>query len=112
MKIALPITDNLLCHHFGHCAQFALIDVDETAKKITARQDVQAPPHEPGALPVWLAEQGANLVIAGGIGARAVELLEQNKIKSIIGAPVLSPEDLATAYLEGSLQQGKNSCDH
>ncbi|HBM91430.1 MAG TPA: ATPase [Rhodospirillaceae bacterium] len=112
MKIAIPITDNLLCHHFGHCAQFALVDIDETTKKITSRKDIPAPSHEPGALPVWLAEQGVNLVIAGGIGARAVELLKQNKIESVIGADVLSPEKLVTSYLEGALQQGKNSCDH
>ncbi len=28
MKIAIPIVDGQLCLHFGHCAHFALVDVE------------------------------------------------------------------------------------
>lgn len=33
MKIAIPMAGGQLCMHFGHCEQFALVDVDETAGK-------------------------------------------------------------------------------
>ena len=36
MKIALPVSDNKLCLHFGHCEKFEVFDVDDTTKKITA----------------------------------------------------------------------------
>jgi predicted Fe-Mo cluster-binding NifX family protein len=36
MKIAIPVVDKQLCLHFGHCAQFALVDVDDANKEITA----------------------------------------------------------------------------
>ncbi len=66
MKIAIPLADGRLCLHFGHCGHFALVDADPAEKKIVAREDVEAPPHQPGLLPAWLAERGATVVIAGG----------------------------------------------
>ncbi len=112
MKIAIPVENNKLFPHFGHCPAFALIEVDEKAKSIKSRSDVQAPPHEPGLLPPWLAKQGVNLIMAGGIGARACDLFSQNGIKVIAGVPLESPESLVSDYLNGKLMTGKNSCDH
>ena len=71
MKIAIPMADGRLCMHFGHCEQFALVDVDEIAGKPTNTTLVTPPPHEPGLLPRWLHEQGATVIIAGGMGQRA-----------------------------------------
>ena len=34
MKRAIPIVDGQLCLHFGHCAHFALVDVDEVAGEV------------------------------------------------------------------------------
>ena len=34
MKYAVPVTDGMISQHFGHCEQFALIDVDESKKQI------------------------------------------------------------------------------
>ena len=112
MKIAMPVAEGKLCMHFGHCEQFALVDVDETEKKITAQKRVTPPPHEPGLLPKWLHEQGANVIIAGGMGQRAQSLFAENGIKVIVGAPSVTPEQLVDAYLEGTLQTGENVCDH
>ena len=68
MKIAIPLAEGKLAMHFGHCDRFALMDVDTSEKKLLKRVDVEAPPHQPGLLPPWLAERGANMIIAGGIG--------------------------------------------
>jgi len=86
MKIAIPLAEGKLTMHFGHCASFALIEVDATQKKILKREDVDAPPHQPGLLPPWLAERGANVIIAGGMGQRAQELFAAQGIKVIVGA--------------------------
>jgi len=112
MKIAIPLADGKLAMHFGHCASFALIEADADEKKIVKREDLQAPPHEPGLLPKWLAERGANLIIAGGMGQRAQDLFCQHGIEVIIGAPAETPEALVASYLAGTLQSGKNVCDH
>lgn len=112
MKIAIPMADGKLCMHFGHCEQFAIVEVDDAAKSITATSYLTPPPHEPGVLPRWLHEQGANVIIAGGMGQRAQSLFAENGIKVVVGAPAGTPQDVASAYLTGTLQVGVNTCDH
>lgn len=112
MLIAVPVSEGKLFPHFGHCAQFALIAADDEKKTITGRTDVDAPPHEPGLLPPWLAKQGVTHVIAGGLGGRAMQLMTENGIVCVVGAPQESPETLVRAYLTGALASGANGCDH
>ena len=112
MRIAIPVSENKLDPHFGHCGSFALIDVDQAAKEIVTISTVDAPPHEPGLLPAWLAEQGANLVLAGGMGGRAIQLCADRGVEVIVGAPALDPETLVRSYLNGEIGKGSNACDH
>ncbi len=112
MKIAIPLANGQLSMHFGHCERFALVDVDLAGKKIVKREEVDAPPHEPGLLPRWLAERGASVIIAGGMGQRAQGLFAERGIQVIVGAPAETPERLVAGYLAGTLQTGKNVCDH
>lgn len=112
VKIAIPTAEGKLCMHFGHCEQFALVEADETAKKIVGKQMLTPPAHEPGVLPRWLHEQGVNVIIAGGMGQRAQSLFAENGIKVVVGAPAETPERLVEAYLSGSLETGGNVCDH
>lgn len=112
MKVAIPLTNGQLCEHFGHCEQFTLIDADTTSKQILASELLTPPPHEPGVLPQWLHEQGAEVVIAGGMGQRAQQLFTQNGIKVVVGAPGKEPTTLVSAYLAGQLEVGSNPCDH
>jgi len=112
MRIAIPLANGKLSMHFGHCERFALIDVDLDEKKILKREDVDAPPHEPGLLPKWLAERGANVIIAGGMGGRAQGLFAEAGIEVVVGAPSEMPERLVGDFLAGTLQLGGNLCDH
>jgi predicted Fe-Mo cluster-binding NifX family protein len=110
MKFAVPLAEGKLTAHFGHCQEFALLDVD--GNDITKKETLVPPPHEPGVLPRWLHELGADIIIAGGMGARAMDLFAQNSIQVIVGAPCLAPEELVKLYLEDKLQPGANACDH
>ena len=112
MRFAIPISGGVISPHFGHCEQFALIDVDEAKKTIVQKQLVNSPGHEPGLLPVWLAEQGASAIIAGGMGSRAQALFRENRIDVIIGVMESDPEKAVLNYLSGSLATGDNICDH
>ena len=112
MKIAVPLSNGLLSMHFGHCEQFAIVTVDETTKTIAATDLLTPPAHEPGVLPQWLHEQGANVIIAGGMGQRAQQLFAQNDINVVVGAQGGTAEELVSAYLQGSLEAGDNLCDH
>ena len=112
MKIAIPVTNGKLSSHFGHCEQFAVVDVDDAGKSITTTEMLTPPAHEPGVLPRWLSEMGVNLVIAGGMGQRALQLFAQNSIDVITGATDNDPQQIVTDYLNGRLQSGDNVCDH
>jgi len=112
MRTAIPLTGGKLSQHFGHCEQFAIIDVDIENKIIKSQELVIPPPHEPGALPKWLAGLQVELIIAGGMGQRAQQLFTENKINVLVGAPDNKPEELISQYLTGRLQCGQNICDH
>ena len=112
MRYAIPVTGGKLASHFGHCEAFALFDVDESAGEIAGRELVMSPGHQPGFLPGWLAEQGVSVVIAGGMGPRAVDLFEESNVKVVLGAPEVDPEQVVEAYLAGALATGENVCNH
>ena len=112
MRIAIPVFQGKLSLHFGHCDQFAIVDVDSEAATISEIRMMTAPAHEPGALPRWLNEQGVKLVIAGGIGRRAQMLFADSGIDVQVGAPSETAEEVVNAYLQGTLQTGANICDH
>jgi len=112
MRYAIPVSSGGLSAHFGHCEQFALIDVDEERREVLRKELIPSPGHQPGLLPEWLAEQGVSVVIAGGMGSRAQSLFQQNRIKVIINALENDPEKAVLSYLNGTLATGDNICDH
>lgn len=110
MKFAIPLADGKLTAHFGHCKEFALIDVEEN---IIKKKEIVVPPaHEPGVLPKWLHELGVNVIIAGGMGNKAQVLFNEQSIKVVTGAQPLEPEELINSYLNNALVTGNNLCDH
>ena len=112
MKIAIPTANGKLAAHFGHCEQFAILEVDLADKTVLSINYVTPPPHEPGVLPRWLHGHGAGVIIAGGMGQRAQGLFAEQGIEVVVGAPGAPPEEIVAAYLKGVLETGQNLCDH
>jgi predicted Fe-Mo cluster-binding NifX family protein len=110
MKFAVPLANGKLTAHFGHCREFAFIEVEKN--EITMKETRVPPPHEPGVLPAWLHSLGANVIIAGGMGQQALRLFEQNGIQVVTGAPEMEPEKLVRHYLDNTLDRSGNVCDH
>ena len=110
MKIAIPMANGRLTAHFGHCQEFALVEIE--GNEISKKEMLVPPPHEPGVLPSWLHELGADVIIAGGMGQRAVGLFQERGIKVVTGAPALTPEEIVNSYLNNTLMTGSNLCDH
>lgn len=112
MRIAIPTANGKINMHFGHCAEFAIVDVDVDAKKVLATEMIPAPPHEPGLLPKWLGDRRVDVVIAGGMGQRAQRLFAEKYITVLVGAPSDTIEKLVDDYLNDRLTTGINFCDH
>lgn len=88
----------------------ALVETEDG--RVTRVEKVEAPEHAPGLLPRWLAEKGVNLVIAGGMGQRAIGLFKEKGMGVVTGAPAEEPEKLVLLYLDGTLVTGDNVCEH
>lgn len=110
-RIAIPADESgVLDAHFGHCKVFILFDEEDG--KIVKEERITPPPHEPGLLPKFLAENGVTDIISGGMGERAIQLFNQRGINAFVGAPKLTARFLAEGYLSGSLEFTGNYCDH
>jgi predicted Fe-Mo cluster-binding NifX family protein len=112
LRLAVPVAGGRLSQHFGHCEQFALVDADTENKQTSEATYLNPPPHEPGVLPKWLAEQGVDVVLAGGMGSRAINHFSDAGVKVVTGVGDMSPEDLVRSYMEGTLTAGENACTH
>ncbi|MFA6816259.1 MAG: NifB/NifX family molybdenum-iron cluster-binding protein [Lentisphaeria bacterium] len=111
-KIAIPLANHQLCLHFGHCEEFAFADVDMETKKIEKIEYQTPPAHEPGVMPEWMGKLGVNIIITGGIGNMAQQLLIKQNIKVVIGASPMPIEDLIKSFLNNELTLGDNVCGH
>jgi len=108
--IAIPTVNGQLCAHFGHCDQFAIVETSNG--EIINEKWITPPPHEPGLLPRWLADQGITDVIAGGMGQRAIALFNQNMINVFVGAPTKQAKELVYEFLQKRLTLTANYCNH
>ncbi len=109
-RIAIPMENGILCPHFGHCEQFAVIQVENG--KLVAVETYNPPEHVPGLYPRWLSGLKVTDVIAGGMGQKAIELFNLQGINVFAGAPCKPARELVGDFLDGSLQLEANYCDH
>ena len=108
--IAIPTENGVLTTHFGHAKEFSFVTVVDN--KISGIKSITPPEHAPGVIPKWVAEQGASLVVVGGMGQQAISLFQQNGVDVITGAAEKSVEEIIAAYLDGEKIDAGNRCDH
>ena len=109
-KIALPLENGVICAHFGHCQQFAIVDVQDGV--ITNFQTHTPPEHVPGVYPRWVAQFGVTDVIGGGMGQKAIDLFHEQNINVFIGAPLSDPKEIVTQFINNKLELSANYCNH
>jgi ATP-binding protein involved in chromosome partitioning len=112
MKIAIPVESGRLNGHFGGSREFAIVEADTNTKSILRSETLPAPKHEPGAFPRWLHSLGVQVIIAGGIGQRALTLFAEQGINVVAGPAEEPVEALVAAYLNGQLTGKPEGCAH
>ena len=109
--VAIPSThpgglNSALGAHFGHCDLYTLVEVvDGQVQEVRTLPNV---PHEQGGCmaPVnHLAQNGVQVLIAGGMGMRPLMGFNQVGIHVLYGAGAQTVGDAVNAFLKGSLQQ-------
>ncbi len=115
-KIALACEDNKglngqISQHFGRCPSYLIVDVEGNEIK---KSDIISNPyydnHIPGMVPKFISEQGANVMIAGGMGPRAIDMFSNFGIEVVTGA-IGNVGNVLKAYLQGEIS-GVEPCKH
>src|SRR5574344_1575062 len=111
MKIAIPTIEEKLCSHFGHCESFTFVEVNPQTKEILSKETKVPEEGISCQSATWVAQQGASVVLAGGMGMRPQMMFAQNGVKVVAGCPELPITEVVNGYLTNTLDIGKNSCD-
>jgi predicted Fe-Mo cluster-binding NifX family protein len=120
MRIAISVDENQglkspVAHHFGRCPFFALVDIEEQV--IQNCQVVENPyytAHRPGQVPGFIKEQGADVMLSGGMGKRALQFFAEFDLKTGTGAQG-TVRGTVEDYLGGKLREGapcRESVEH
>ncbi len=109
MKVAVATEGNMVAQHFGHCRAYTIAEVEDG--KVIQKTLVDNSGHEPGFLPLFLAEKGVQCIISGGMGQRAQGLFAEKGIVAIVGAYGLVDKVLED-FVNDRLETGENVCEH
>ncbi len=107
MKIAVAAMGTTVAGHFGHCENFILFDTEDG--RIVAEESIPNPGHRPGFLPNFLADRGATVIIAGGMGGGAVDIFNERNVEVIVGVQGEARTAVET-YLKGELVSTGSVC--
>ena len=116
MRIAIPSVDDRgleseVSEHFGRARFYTFIDVEDGEIKNVKVIDLNTEGHGPGDLPNFVKENGGEVVVAYGMGSRAVDFFNQLGIKAITGA-YGRIFDVIQALLDGNLLVDDNWKEH
>jgi len=109
MKIAIAKDGSQVSHHFGRCAEYTIVEIEN--KEILKKEIVQNPGHEPGFLPKFLNELGVSFILSGGMGPKAINLFREMDIEPIVGVSG-DVDKIITEFLDGTLKVGESDCTH
>jgi len=107
MRIAIAKDDNRVSGHFGHCEGFQVYEVN--GKEVVGSIYLQNPGHKPGFLPKFLSDNDINVVIAGGMGARAQQLFTAESIQVVVGVSG-QIEEAIKGYVNGTVVSTNSVC--
>lgn len=96
--------DSVVSPHFGRCPFFVLVDL--AGHEVSAVREVDNPyygNHQPGQVPGLIASLGANVMLSGGMGGRAIMSFEQYGIDAATGAYGTVRQSLEK-YLRGQIK--------
>jgi len=106
-RIAVACEGTEVAQHFGHCANFMFFETE--GEQIIKSESIPNPGHKPGFLPNFLADHGAVVVLAGGMGGGAVDIFNQRGVEVVTGAAGDAAQAVS-AYLKGTLKTNGAVC--
>ncbi len=117
MRIAFAAEENkgiesMLAYHFGRCPYYVFVDISGTEVKNTeSKENPFFNSHGPGVVPKFIADEKAEVIIAGGMGPRALEWFKRLGIKAITTQP-RKIKDILQDYFAGKLHGAEPCNEH
>ena len=111
MKIAVPVTkENQIDGHFGHCESYDVFTISDK-NEITGIKSVESPQGCgcKSDIASVLASDGVSVMLAGGIGGGAINVLNNSGIEVIRGCSGDATE-VVKLYLSGLVEDSGSSC--
>jgi len=108
MKIALPFEYGYINQHFGKSKEFIIVELEDgqiVAKKIISAEQLM---HNHEGLAGLLQQEQVDTVIAGGIGAGALQPLKAIGVQVVTGVNG-KIEDVVAEYANGQLPTGSEA---
>jgi predicted Fe-Mo cluster-binding NifX family protein len=103
--------DGMVSAHFGRCPYVTLVEVDgDQIVKHWVERNPNSELHQPGTMPLFIQALGASVIIAGGMGPRAVAMFRSRGIEVTTGPPGPVREVLES-FLQGRMK-GVVPCEH
>jgi predicted Fe-Mo cluster-binding NifX family protein len=110
MKLAVPTRGNVVDDHFGHCEAYTVFTVD--ANKKIEKQEMLPSPQGCGCksnIATILREQGVTVMLAGNMGAGALNVLNHHGIEVYRGCKG-DVRELAETFLKGNVEDSGEGC--
>lgn len=109
MKIAVPTVGDQVDQHFGHCEKYSVFTVEDNAIKTLEYMESPVGCGCKSYMASVLAQSGVEILIPGGIGNGAVNVLTSNGIKTVKGASG-NVSNAVGSYLQGKLVDSGDIC--
>jgi len=109
MKIAIATDDSFVSPHFGHAAGYEVVEIEDGT--VRSREFLESPGHSPGVLPALLRDHGVSIVIAGGMGPKAIDAFCSFGIDVYVGVEG-AIDQVIDDFISGRLASGANVCHH
>lgn len=120
MRIAIPAEsknglESPLSLHFGRCPVFIMVEVEEG--ETLSVDEIDNPfygDHAPGQVPAFIKSQGADVILVGGMGRRALAFFDQYSIQAVSSSGRTVQQALQ-GFFEGSVdgvEPCRKSQDH
>ncbi len=112
MKIAVPTKSGLVDNHFGHCEAYSIFTIDENNKI----ESVELYPSPQGCgcksnIASLLQEEGVTAMLAGNMGAGALNVLTNHGIKVYRGCSG-NISQLVQDFLDEKITDSGEGCNH
>lgn len=107
--------DGEVSAHFGRCPYYVVVEVDPKADddylgEVKVVENPHYNRHQPGIMPKFIKSLGAEVIIAGGMGPRAIDMFLAMDVEVATGALGVVGK-VVQAYLRGEVR-GVVPCAH